>query len=82
MSEFITTVTIRRESFSAEQARESVDRLIRQAEGGGYLREGTTTVASVEPYVAPRTYSQDEFDAAVLAAAVNARENALAGINE
>lgn len=78
MSEFIVTVTTVIDTASAQDARSLVEGTIREAKRAGYVGS-ETTVTGVDAYVAPRTYTQEEFDAAVLAAARGAREDALAG---
>ena len=80
MSQFIVAATVIIDTFSAQDARERVEGAIDSGQRAGYFV--SAEVVSVEPYVAPRTYTQAEFDAAVLAAAENARTNALAGVNE
>ena len=80
MSQFIVAATVIIDTFSAQDARERVEGAIDSGQRAGYFVSATVT--SVEAYVPPRTYTQAEFDAAVLAAAENARTNALAGVNE
>lgn len=77
MSEFQVTVTIRVNADSAQGARLNVEGTLNEGRERGYFFGGEVT--SVDAYVAPRTYTQAEFDAAVLAAAENARQLALAG---
>jgi hypothetical protein len=78
MSQFQVTVSTVVDANSAQDARTLVEGTIREGQRAGYV--GTdTTVVSVDAYVAPRTYTQEEFDAAVLAAAESARQDALSG---
>jgi hypothetical protein len=74
---FTVTVTTLVSASSAESARQRVEGTIREGVRAGYIGSDTV-VTSVDAYVAPRTYTQEEFDAAVLAAAANARTQALA----
>lgn len=78
MSQFQATVTIVTDATSAQAAREQVESALRIGREHGYVGDGVS-ITSVDAYVAPRTYTQQEFDAAVLAAAANARQQALAG---
>ena len=67
MSEFIVTASVRINAQSAEHARNQAESAIRAGrEAGYYLVDGEVT--SVDAYVAPRTYTQAEYDAAVAAA--------------
>ena len=80
MSQFQVTVSTIIDAGSAQDARDRVQAALRVGRDHGYMSDGSIT--SVDAYVPPRTYTQEEFDAAVLAAAENARTNALAGVNE
>jgi hypothetical protein len=77
MARFQNTITYLADATDAQGARRHADTVVRIGTEHNYFADAT--VVSVEAYVAPRTYTQAEFDAAVLAAAENARQNALSG---
>ena len=79
MARFINTIKYVVNADSAQDARRLADEVVSVGTGYGYFTGAE--VVSVEAVAEP-IYTQAEFDAAVLAAAANARTQALAGVNE
>ena len=75
MARFDTTIKVSYDADNAIHASGKADRIISVGREHGYFTHGE--VVSVEPAPVLR-YTQAEFDAAVLAAAENARQQALA----
>ena len=80
MARFVNTIKFTVTTNDAQEARGQALRVVTVGTDHGYFRDAE--IVSVEPVAEPRTYTQAEFDAAVLAAAADARSKALAGVNE